>query len=63
VRAPIVAFVHHPLCLEPASPKRAAHASALETAALALAGRVVVTSRITARTLVADFACLPTRSP
>ena len=57
VRAPIVALVHHPLCLEAGLAKaRQDVLHALETAALALARRVVVTSRVTARTLVADFA-------
>lgn len=53
----IVALVHHPLCLEAGlSPERAAHLKACETAALALAARVVVTSPTTARTLAQDFA-------
>jgi glycosyltransferase involved in cell wall biosynthesis len=57
VRAPIVALVHHPLCLEAGLSKARQDAlHALEKGALALARRVVVTSRITARTLVADFA-------
>jgi glycosyltransferase involved in cell wall biosynthesis len=57
VRAPIVALVHHPLCLEAGlSEARQKHLRELETAALALAKRVVVTSAATARTLHADFA-------
>ena len=57
VRASIVALVHHPLCLEAGlAEARQESLRTLETAALALARRVVVTSRITARTLVADFA-------
>jgi glycosyltransferase involved in cell wall biosynthesis len=57
VRAPIVALVHHPLCLEAGLTQARQDAlRSLETAALALARRVVVTSRVTARTLVADFA-------
>jgi glycosyltransferase involved in cell wall biosynthesis len=57
VRAPIVALVHHPLCLEAGLTEARQDAlHALEKAALALARRVIVTSRITARTLVADFA-------
>jgi glycosyltransferase involved in cell wall biosynthesis len=57
VRARIVALVHHPLCLEAGLTEARQDAlRALETAALALARRVVVTSRLTARTLVADFA-------
>jgi glycosyltransferase involved in cell wall biosynthesis len=56
-RAPIVALVHHPLCLEAGLAKGRQDAlRALEKAALALARRVVVTSQVTARTLVADFA-------
>jgi glycosyltransferase involved in cell wall biosynthesis len=54
---PIVALVHHPLCLEAGVvPARAEALRALETAALARAARVVVTSPTTARTLTADFA-------
>ena len=57
VCAPIVALVHHPLCLEAGlSPMRQRELRASETAALALAMRVVVTSGLTARTLSADFA-------
>ncbi len=57
VSAPIVALVHHPLCLEAGlSPTRQRELHALETAALALAERVVVTSGLTARTLRAEFA-------
>ena len=56
VRAPIIALVHHPLCLEAGlSEARQKHLRELETAALALAKRVVVTSAATARTLHADF--------
>jgi glycosyltransferase involved in cell wall biosynthesis len=54
---PIVALIHHPLCLETGlSPERQAELKASETAALALARRVVVTSPTTAACLVADFA-------
>ena len=54
---PIVALVHHPLCLESGlPPARAAELRQLETEALALARHVVVTSPTTARTLAADFA-------
>ncbi len=57
VRAPIVALVHHPLCLEAGlTPLRQQHLKGLETAALALARQVIATSPTTARTLVADFA-------
>ena len=57
VRGPIVALVHHPLCLETGLARSRQDAlRAMETAALALARRVLVTSRATARTLVADFA-------
>ena len=53
---PIVALVHHPLCLEAGlAPARAEVLRALEIAALARARRVVVTSSMTARTLAADF--------
>ena len=53
---PIVALVHHPLCLEAGlAPDRVEVLRMLETAALARARRVVVTSPTTARTLVADF--------
>src|SRR5436190_3618385 len=56
-RAPIVALVHHPLCLEAGLAKARQDAlHTLEKAALALAKRVVVTSHATGRTLVADFA-------
>lgn len=56
VAAPIVALVHHPLCLEAGlSEHRQRQLRALETEALALARRVVTTSRTTARILVADF--------
>jgi glycosyltransferase involved in cell wall biosynthesis len=53
---PIVALIHHPLCLE--SGLDAARQTALrnsETEALALAARVIASSGTTARTLVADF--------
>jgi glycosyltransferase involved in cell wall biosynthesis len=53
---PIVALVHHPLCLETGlAEARAAELRASETAALTLARRVIVTSRTTARTLVEEF--------
>ncbi len=59
---PIVALVHHPLCLEAGvAPARAEALRALETAALARAARVVATSPTTARTLAADFAVPPGR--
>jgi glycosyltransferase involved in cell wall biosynthesis len=57
VRAPIVALVHHPLCLEEGlDARRQAELRASETAALALADRVIATSPTTARTLAAEFA-------
>jgi glycosyltransferase involved in cell wall biosynthesis len=57
LRNPILALVHHPLCLEAGlSQDRQDELYALEKAALALARRIVVTSATTARTLVADFA-------
>ena len=53
----IVALVHHPLCLEAGlSEARRKELCGLETAALALAGEVIVTSPATAKTLQADFA-------
>jgi glycosyltransferase involved in cell wall biosynthesis len=56
VTSPIVALVHHPLCLEAGlSQARQQELRALETAALARAARVIVTSPLTARTLAADF--------
>jgi glycosyltransferase involved in cell wall biosynthesis len=56
-RARIVALVHHPLCLEAGLPKpRQDELFALEKAALAKARRTITTSRITADTLVQDFA-------
>jgi glycosyltransferase involved in cell wall biosynthesis len=52
----IMALVHHPLCLETGlSPERQAVLHASEKAALALAERVICTSPVTARTLMADF--------
>ena len=57
VRAPILALVHHPLCLEAGLAKQRQEALfALEKAALGLARHVIVTSRITAQTLASDFA-------
>jgi glycosyltransferase involved in cell wall biosynthesis len=51
------ALVHHPLCLEAGlPPARQRQLKDLETAALALARKVVTTSPTTARTLAADFA-------
>jgi glycosyltransferase involved in cell wall biosynthesis len=53
---PIVALVHHPLCLETGlSAERQAQLKATETAALALARRVIVTSPTTARVLLGQF--------
>ncbi len=52
----IVALVHHPLALEAGlTEARARELAASETAALALCRRVIVTSPMTARILVADF--------
>ncbi len=57
LRNPILALVHHPLCLEAGLGKhRQDELHKLEKAALALARRIVVTSATTARTLVLDFA-------
>jgi glycosyltransferase involved in cell wall biosynthesis len=59
LRAPIIALVHHPLCLETGlSAARQGELLALERAALGQAQRVIVTSARTAQTLVADFAVL-----
>lgn len=56
VRDPIVALVHHPLCLEAGlTPQRQRRLRELETAALGFARHVVVTSPTTAQTLAADF--------
>lgn len=53
---PIVALVHHPLGLESGIPKAdALRLVETETAALARAGAIVVTSRTTARLLATDF--------
>jgi glycosyltransferase involved in cell wall biosynthesis len=55
-KRPIVALVHHPLGLESGlSDQRRAALLASERAALAFAERVIVTSPLTARVLVADF--------
>lgn len=57
LRQPIVALVHHPLCLEAGlSPGRQHELLALETAALAFASRVIAVSSVTAQTLVGQFA-------
>jgi glycosyltransferase involved in cell wall biosynthesis len=54
---PILALVHHPLCLEVGlTPERAAELKASEMAALAIARHVIVTSFATKRILIADFA-------
>lgn len=56
-RGPIVALVHHPLCLEEGLSKaRQMELHALEKTALGLARAVITTSRTTARTVVKDFA-------
>lgn len=57
IERPLVALVHHPLCLEGGlSAARQAELKRLETAALSTARRVIVTSAATAKILVADFA-------
>jgi glycosyltransferase involved in cell wall biosynthesis len=59
---PVVALVHHPLCLEAGlTTWRVEALRAFETDALARARRVVVTSPMTARTLAADFGVPPDR--
>ena len=56
ISKPIVALVHHPLCLEAGlSEARQAELRRLETEAMQLAARVVVTSTATSRILTADF--------
>jgi glycosyltransferase involved in cell wall biosynthesis len=56
----VVALCHHPLGLETGvEPARAAELVRLETAALAKAERVIVTSPLTGRLLAADFAVVP----
>jgi glycosyltransferase involved in cell wall biosynthesis len=62
VRQPIVAIVHHPLSFEPNlsdARRRALHAS--ETAALAIARAVVVSSLTTRAVLSAEFGVAPER--
>jgi glycosyltransferase involved in cell wall biosynthesis len=57
LRDPIVALVHHPLCLEAGlSQSRQKQLYELEKAALAFTRRIVVTSTTTARTLTNNFA-------
>ncbi|MBX9925853.1 MAG: glycosyltransferase family 4 protein [Hyphomicrobiaceae bacterium] len=56
VKAPLIALVHHPLCLEAGlSADRAAALKQSETAVLARARQVVVTSSSMKRILVEDF--------
>ena len=57
LKGPLIALVHHPLCLEAGLAKsRQDQLFALEKAALARARHVIVTSSTTAATLTADFA-------
>ncbi|MBX9588632.1 MAG: glycosyltransferase family 4 protein [Hyphomonadaceae bacterium] len=57
LRSPIVALVHHPLCLEAGLTEARQDALyVLEKAALAQARRIIVSSPTTAETLAADFA-------
>jgi glycosyltransferase involved in cell wall biosynthesis len=57
VGGPIVALVHHPLCLEAGlSEARQDELYRLEKAALTRARRIIVTSPVTAQTLTTDFA-------
>ncbi|MGX7707391.1 glycosyltransferase family 4 protein [Methylobacterium sp. Gmos1] len=59
---PVAVLVHHPLGYETGlSPERAASLVAGERAALALAARVVATSRYTAGLLAAEFGVAPER--
>lgn len=56
VKAPLIAMVHHPLCLEAGlTPERAEQLKASETAVLARSKHVVVSSPTTKRILIADF--------
>ncbi|MDA0675968.1 MAG: glycosyltransferase family 4 protein, partial [Proteobacteria bacterium] len=56
IARPIVALIHHPLCLEQGlSESRRAALRQSETEALAQARAVIVTSPTTQRTLVSDF--------
>jgi glycosyltransferase involved in cell wall biosynthesis len=62
IRQPIVALVHHPLCLEAGlTPAQAADLRARETAALTFARAVIVTSPATAGLLTADFGVASSR--
>jgi glycosyltransferase involved in cell wall biosynthesis len=62
IKQRVVALVHHPLGLETGVPvARAAELIQFETAALARADHVVVTSPLTKRILVADFAVAAAR--
>jgi glycosyltransferase involved in cell wall biosynthesis len=62
LRTPILALVHHPLCLEAGlPPARQKELFSLEKAALALARQIVVTSSTTAETLAKDFGVLPAK--
>ncbi len=62
IRQPIVALCHHPLALETGTPpERQQDLARLETAALARARHVVVSSPMTRATLAADFAVPPTK--
>ncbi len=62
VGRPVSVLVHHPLGYETGlSPERAAALVAGERAALALADRVIATSRYTARLLAAEFGVAPSR--
>lgn len=55
-RHPLIALVHHPLALETGlTAKRADQLRASERAALSVTRHVIVTSRATARLLVADY--------
>ncbi|WP_297774687.1 glycosyltransferase family 4 protein [uncultured Roseovarius sp.] len=62
VRAPLVALVHHPLALEPGlSEGQARDMAARESANLALARHIVVTSPHIAGLLMAEYAVAPHR--
>ncbi len=62
IAAPVLALCHHPLGLEQGlDPARAAALLRSETAALALAAHIIVTSAHTRKTLIEDFGVAPSR--